>query len=99
MGRGEKARILVRKQVPYDVPVKGQCCDLVRSHLSNEELLFRVLAVGVGACGTMVRQRPLFQKLGPRVFASGKAGLAGFLRNKSFFVHEIRRLKTCQPDW
>jgi hypothetical protein len=78
IGRGKKARILVQTQVPYDVPVGGRCCDLVKSSLSNEELSFSVPDSGVAAHSQLVRQRPLFQKLGPRVFASGKAGLVGF---------------------
>jgi hypothetical protein len=64
MCRGGLARILVQKQVPYDVPVGGRCYDLVKLRLSNEELRSRVLGTGVGE-GGMVRQRPLFQKAWP----------------------------------
>jgi hypothetical protein len=81
IGRGKKARILVQTQVPYDVPVGGRCCDLVKSSLSNEELSFSVPDGGVAAHSQLVRQRPLFQKLGPETkgtSASGKAGLTGF---------------------
>ena len=56
MGRGGKARILVQMQVPYDVPVGGRCCDLVKSHVSNEESLIGFLDIAVSAHGKLVRQ-------------------------------------------
>ena len=59
------ARILVRKQVPYNVPVGGRCCDPVRSRLSNEELRSRNLVVGVGEAERWCDSRPLFQKAWP----------------------------------
>jgi hypothetical protein len=72
IGRGKKARILVQTQVPYDVPVGGRCCDLVKSSLSNEELSLSVPDGGVAAHSQLVRQRPLFQKLGPETSPLGK---------------------------
>jgi hypothetical protein len=51
--------------------------------------------------GRWCDKAPLFQKAWPYDFASGKAGLTGVLRNKSFFVHEIHRFiakKMYQPD-
>ena len=59
------ARILVRKQVPYNVPVGGRCCDPVRSRLSNDELRSRNLVVGVGEAERWCDSRPLFQKAWP----------------------------------
>jgi hypothetical protein len=64
----------VRKQVPYDVPVEGRCCDLVRSHSSNEGWLFRVLVVGRCRCvrDDGATKHPCFKKLGPETLPLGK---------------------------